>query len=187
MDDKKLLMHFCCGPCGVGCMEKLREEGQNFTGFWFNPNIHPFTEYRSRREALRELSVLKGFKMLWRDEYGLRPFIKEVADDIENRCDYCYKVRLEGTAQAAAENGFDAFTTTLLVSPYQDHEKIVYTAQAAAEKFGVEFMYFDFRPYFRDGQAQARELGLYMQKFCGCIFSEEERYSKEFKRKNNKK
>ena len=187
MGAEKLLMHFCCGPCGVGCMEKLREVGQEFTGLWYNPNMHPFTEYRARREALRELSTLEGFHILWRDEYGLRPFVKAVAEDIEHRCAYCYKVRMEGAAQAAKENGFDAFTTTLLVSPYQNHEGIVSAAEAAADKFGVKFMYFDFRPYFREGQAKAREIGLYMQKFCGCIFSEEERYSKAFRKKKSEK
>ena len=184
--DMKLLMHFCCGPCGVGCCDALRQEGLDFTGFWFNPNIHPFTEHRSRRDGLKQLSEIENFDVIWRDEYGLRPFVKEVAADIEHRCAFCYRVRMEAAALSAAENGFDAFTTTLLTSPYQNHEGIIAAAEAAAEKYGVEFLYRDFRPFFRDGQAKARELGLYMQKYCGCIFSEEERYSKEF-RKGKKK
>ena len=72
--------------------------------------------------------------------------------------------------------GFDAFTTTLLVSPYQNHELLIQVAEEMAEKYGVKFLYRDFRPGFREGQAEARELGLYMQKYCGCVFSEEDRY-----------
>jgi len=178
-----LLMHFCCGPCGVGCLESLKQDDIPFTGFWFNPNIHPFTEYRSRRESLRDLAGIEGFEILWRDEYGLREFVRQVAGDIEHRCTYCYDVRMEAAARAAKENGFDAFTTTLLVSPYQDHLAVAKSAEAAAKRNGIEFFYRDFRPFFRDGQARARDLGLYMQKYCGCIFSEEERYSKAFKKK----
>ena len=88
---------------------------------------------------------------------------------------------MEAAARYAAENGFDAFTSTLFISPYQNHEMLKQTARQAGEKYGVDFLYRDFRPYFRQGQEKARELGLYMQKYCGCVFSEEERYQKRKK------
>jgi hypothetical protein len=83
----------------------------------------------------------------------------------------CYGIRLERTAAFAKEMGFDAFTTTLLVSPYQKHELIKELGEEYARKYGVEFYYKDFRPGFRQGQQQAKEMELYRQKFCGCIIS----------------
>ena len=110
------------------------------------------------------------------NEYGLRQFVQNVADNIDGRCGYCYRVRMEETARYAAEHGFDSFTTSLLISPYQNHEAIVAVARAMGQEYGVEFLYRDFRPLFRAGQDFAREHGFYMQKYCGCIFSEEDRY-----------
>lgn len=99
---------------------------------------------------------------------------------LQNRCtNYCYRTRLEKTAQYAKENGYDSFSTTLLVSPYQKHDDIKRIGEELAEKYGLEFHYVDFRAGYREGQAKARELGLYMQKYCGCIFSEEERFCRK--------
>jgi hypothetical protein len=162
----------------VACIQQLREEGIEPVGYWYNPNIHPFTEYRARRNCLTEYARSIGLELVVEDEYGLRPFVRAVAGDIDNRCGYCYASRLSRTAQYAAEHGFDAFCTTLTVSPYQDTPRIFETGQAVGERSGVPFAPYDFSPRFREGQAQARELGLYMQKYCGCVFSEEDRYCK---------
>lgn len=177
------LIHTCCAPCSISCIEQLRSEDIAPTAFWFNPNIHPFTEYRSRRNALQEYAPSIDLPLVVEDVYGLRTFTRAVIDDLEHRCGYCYQTRLERTAQYAAEHGFDSFTTTLLVSPYQNHQLLLETGAAMAEKYGVAFLYRDFRPGFRWGQEQARALELYMQKYCGCIFSEEERYQKKPKKK----
>ncbi len=174
----KLLLHICCAPCSNMCIETLRQEGIEPEGFWYNPNIHPFTEYRSRRNCLREYAGTIGLKLHEQNDYGLRPFVREVVEDIDGRCVKCYRMRLDRTAQYAAEQGFDAFTSSLLISPYQKHDLIRLAAEQAAERYGVKFLYRDFRPYFREGQERARALGFYMQKYCGCIFSEEERYLK---------
>ena len=87
-------------------------------------------------------------------------------------------MRLFEAARQAKEGGFDSFTSSLFISPYQNHELMRETAERAAMEYGVEFLYRDFRPYFKAGQEKARELGFYMQKYCGCVFSEEERYLK---------
>ena len=113
-----------------------------------------------------------------RDDYGLRPFVRAVAEDISGRCVKCYEMRLFEAARMAKEGGFDAFTSSLFISPYQQHELMRDVAYRAAEEYGVQFYYQDFRPMFRDGQARARELGFYIQKYCGCVFSEQERYQK---------
>lgn len=111
-------------------------------------------------------------------------FVRRVVDDINGRCVECYRMRMDATAQYAAENGYTHFASTLFVSPYQNHELLRQCAEEAAEKYGVEFLYRDFRPRFREGQERARELGLYMQKYCGCVFSEEDRYRNRKKKKS---
>lgn len=176
------LMHICCAPCANRPIALLREEGTAVTGFWFNPNIHPYQEYKARRDTLVDYAASIGLELTVQDDYGLRDFVRAVAGDLDHRCGHCYTCRLEETAKYAAGNGFTSFSTTLLVSPYQDHEGIRRAGEALAERYGVNFLYRDFRPGFRQGQGKARELGLYMQKYCGCVFSEEERYAKQIQK-----
>ena len=179
----KLLMHTCCAPCSVMCIADLRARGIEPTLYWYNPNIHPYTEYRERRNTLEKYAKDVGAELIVEDEYGLRKFIDEIYPEYDSRCGKCYKLRLEQTAKYAAENGFDTVTTTLFVSPYQNHELITKVGTEECEKYKVAFSEQDFRPFFRQGQQIARENGLYMQKYCGCIFSEEDRYRKKSKKK----
>jgi predicted adenine nucleotide alpha hydrolase (AANH) superfamily ATPase len=172
----KLLLHVCCAPCAIKCVESFQEEGLDITLFWYNPNIHPYTEYTARLESIRELAKMKDVPLVIHDGYGLREFIKNVASDIDARCKYCYDVRLSATADYAKEMNFDGFSTTLLISPYQKHDLIKSIATDYEKEYEINYVYRDFRPLFRQGQKQARESGFYMQKYCGCIFSEEERY-----------
>lgn len=174
----KLLLHICCAPCSISCIETLRNEGIEPTGYWYNPNIHPYKEYQARKDTLVHYADSIGLQLILQDEYGLRPFVRAIYPDLENRCGVCYRLRFEATARYAAEHGFDGFSSTLFVSPYQNHELLRETAGKVAEEFGVSFVYRDFRPGFRSGQNKARALQLYMQKYCGCVFSEEERYLK---------
>lgn len=177
----KTLLHICCAPCSLMCIESLREEGVDVSGYWYNPNIHPFTEYRSRKETLEQYAKEIDLPLFVRDEYGLRPFLSEVWPEIDNRCGKCYAIRLFAAAGFAKDNGFDSFTSSLLISPYQNFELLTETGRLAGEKYGVKFLERDFRPLFREGQQRAREKGFYMQKYCGCIFSEEDRYRKKKK------
>ena len=173
----KLLLHTCCAPCSIYCIDSLRQEGIEPTIYWFNPNIHPYMEYKQRRDCLKEYTKMIEVEAIFEEDYGLREFCKKTIEDLNNRCqNYCYPVRLEQTAKYAKENGYDSFTTTLLVSPYQNHEMLIKVGKEMAKKYGIEFLYRDFRVGFREGQTKARELGLYMQKYCGCVFSEEDRY-----------
>ena len=173
-----VLLHICCAPCANRPLALLQEQGHDVTGFWYNPNIHPFTEYRSRRNTVRDYLAEIGVKLIEQNDYALRPFVRAVAGDIAHRCVKCYEMRLFETAKTAKEQGFDAFTSSLFISPYQNHNLMMEVAGRAAEEYGVQFLYEDFRPLFRDGQDFAREHGFYMQKYCGCVFSEEERYLK---------
>ena len=179
----KTLMHICCAPCANQPIQVLRQEGIELSGFWFNPNIHPYTEYQARKHTLEDYAREIGLKLIVGGTYDLRTVVANVAGNIDGRCAYCYRVRMEETARYAAQNGYDSFTTSLLISPYQNHEAICATARAMGEKYGVEFLYRDFRPLFQAGQEFARAHGFYMQKYCGCIFSEEDRYMGAKRRK----
>ena len=171
-------MHTCCAPCSVYCIDSLRKEGIEPTVYWYNPNIHPYIEYKTRRDTLKEYTKSINVEAIFEEEYGLDNFCKNVIGDLQNRCqNYCYRVRLEQTAKYAKENGYDTISTTLLVSPYQKHDILKEQGEEIAKKYGLNFLYRDFRVGFREGQAKARELGLYMQKYCGCVFSEEDRYN----------
>ncbi len=183
---KKVLLHCCCAPCSVSCIEPLRQEGIEPVAFWYNPNIHPFKEYEARRDCFVSYSKAQNIELFVTESYGLRDFVENVADNIEGRCRYCYASRLEKTAEFAKENGFSAFTSTLFASLYQDHELMKKEAERLGEKYGVEFLYRDFRPNFREGNRKAREEGLYIQKYCGCIFSEEDRYIKQIEKAKEK-
>ena len=197
----KILMHMCCGPCSCYPTEKLRAEGLEPTGFFFNPNIHPYQEWRKRLRAAREFAEKVNIKFFAENHYGLRDFLSKVSNVVEgidseetfknsdgwhNRCKICYSWRLSETAKFAAENNFEIFTSTLFYSIHQNHELMKKLAEHFAKIYGVQFYYEDFRAGWQRGIDLSLELELYRQNYCGCIFSEEERFSKEIKnlRKN---
>jgi len=151
----------------------------DLTGFFFNPNIHPYTEWKARRKALAGYAPGAGLPMIFDEDYLLEEFIRGVAHREGERCSFCYAMRLRRTAQAAAQNKFDAFSTTLLVSPYQKHDLIREIGGEVSRETGVQFVYRDFRPGYRAAVERSRELGLYRQKYCGCIYSEKERYCRK--------
>ena len=181
-----VLMHTCCAPCSLSCIDPLRAEGIEPVAFWYNPNIHPWKEYEARRDCLLAYAPTIEMQVIVDEDYGLRTFVEHVASDIDHRCTYCYQHRLEETARYAAEHGYESFPSTLLFSHSQDHAGIKAAAEKYARQYGVEFLYRDFRPNFRAGNQRARELGFYMQKYCGCVFSEQDRYQKQIDRDKKK-
>ena len=166
----KLLLHTCCAPCLVYPLEALQREGFLVTGFFYNPNIHPFAEYIKRKEALAVLNP--GIEIIY-PEYAPREFFRAVnlREEPATRCSICWKERLRKTAQAAKSAGFKYFTTTLLVSPYQDQELLKKAGYEVAAEEAIEFYYADFRPGFRKAHDAARAKGVYCQRYCGCIYS----------------
>ena len=173
----RLLMHICCANCALYPLKNVMERGIKVQGLWFNPNIHPVTEYRARLDALRELQNLWKLDIQYVDHYGLEEFVRGVAYKENRRCSYCYTVRLEDTARKAAELGMDGFTTSLLASPYQKFDMIVAIGMELQGRYGIEFFLEDFRTGWHDGVRLSKELGLYRQRYCGCIYSEMERYA----------
>ena len=121
----KLLLHACCAPCSVYCVDTLRNEGIEPTMFWYNPNIHPFTEYKARRNCFEEYTKMMNLETIIKDEYGLDEFCKEAVKDLDARCvNYCYPKRLKEAFEYAKNNGYDTVSTTLLYSIYQKHDYI---------------------------------------------------------------
>ena len=146
------------------------------TGFFYNPNIHPYQEYKKRLDTVREFSVRVGLEVLYRDGYDLDQFLVRVAGTGALRCEHCYRMRLDAVCAAAKEKGFGVFTTSLLYSKYQNHERIKGIAQEMASEHGIEFYYEDFRRGWREGIMESKAMGLYRQQYCGCIYSERDRY-----------
>jgi predicted adenine nucleotide alpha hydrolase (AANH) superfamily ATPase len=203
----KILLHMCCSNCSLYPVKILRSENHQFNGFWFNPNIHPHEEHALRLDSLKKLSEEWKFDVLYSDDYRPEDYLNlfgisipefmsspdsKVVNDSNSandfstppfpeRCRSCYELRLEKTAQQAREQGFDAFSTTLLISPYQDFDQIVSTGRDLSDKYNVLFHVKDYRPHFRDAMTLSKETGLYRQKYCGCIFSKLERLRKKRK------
>ena len=173
----RILLHACCGPCALMPIAQLRDEGWDPTLFWFNPNIHPADEWLKRRDALREVAAKYGLPLI-EEGAPLNPgeWVRSLGGEKELglRCVQCYRPRMVRTAELAAEQGFDAFTSSLLYSKYQAHESIIAEAETSALRFGATFLYRDFRPLWWDGIALSKELGIYRQKWCGCILSMKE-------------
>lgn len=174
----KLLMHICCAPCSVMSVKTYQDQGHDITGYWYNPNIHPFKEYEERLQSAKAYFEMIRVPLLVNDYYGLELFTKNVISDLSKRCDFCYEERLRNAAKLAKSQGFEGFTTSLLISPYQKHDLLRTTCETIALEEGIPFVYIDLRPFYREGQAIAKTLPIYMQKYCGCVFSEEERYLK---------
>jgi predicted adenine nucleotide alpha hydrolase (AANH) superfamily ATPase len=166
-----LLLHICCAPCAMGVIKRLNSERIKYTGFCYNPNIHPEDEYRKRYDSVISLSKDESFEVISNNDLMLEYWKEKLEPEKNKRCGVCYALRLEKTARTAKEKGFDAFTTTLLVSPWQDHEKIIEIAETCSKKYGVYFLYMDFRPYYREGKNEAYKRGYYLQKYCGCVYS----------------
>jgi predicted adenine nucleotide alpha hydrolase (AANH) superfamily ATPase len=156
----------------------IKQRGIDVKGLWFNPNIHPYMEYKSRFDALKKLQGLWNLDIEYVDYYGLKEYLRNVVGSEDNRCEYCYSARLEETAKKAKDINADAFTTSLLVSPYQKFDMIIDIGKAMQDKHSVEFFIEDFRNGFNEGRRMSKELELYRQKYCGCIYSEMERYTK---------
>ena len=178
----KLLLHTCCAPCLIYPLEILRGKEYEVTGFFYNPNIHPLAEYQNRKEAVEKFSKSDNCDVIY-PQYLPQEFFQAVnlKESVPQRCAICWRLRLKATAKAAKEKGFKYFSTTLLVSPYQDQELLRQIGSDIAKEEVVDFYYEDFRPGFRDAHNKAHALGIYCQKYCGCIYSQIERCRKSEK------
>lgn len=180
-----ILLHICCGPCSLYIVDYFKEKDLPFIGYFYNPNIHPYKEFRQRIKALEEVQKIKNFEIIWDKEYGLRKFIRETFmywDKPGKRCERCYFMRIKATVKKALEIKATAFTTTMLYSIHQNHELIKAIAEELSFYYKIPFFYEDFRTGYKHSQEVAKTLNIYRQGYCGCIFSEEERYYKKRKK-----
>ncbi|MDD5757622.1 MAG: epoxyqueuosine reductase QueH [Desulfobulbaceae bacterium] len=177
-----ILLHVCCGPCAITPLASIRAAGHEAQGFFFNPNIHPFKEFQRRLEALESMSRLTDFQVEYERQYGLRDYLRQVVFHEESRCGLCYAMRLRPTAEKAISLGADAFSTTLLYSRYQNHTLLKEQGEALAAELGIPFYYEDFRAGWQAGIDQSISMELYRQPYCGCIYSEQERYDKRWRK-----
>ena len=176
-----VLLHSCCAPCTIFPYSLLKKLGNDVTAFFFNPNIHPYLEFKKRHETLNQYADHIGLPLIVEKQYGLREFLKKTIFLEKGRCAVCYQMRLEKTVFLAKSLGFEAFTTTLLYSKYQRHDLIVSLCKKLSGEHKIPFLYHDFREGWQLGVESSLELGMYRQKYCGCIFSEQERYDKSLK------
>lgn len=172
----RVLLHICCGPCALYPLSILRDDGLDVEGFFHNPNIHPFQEFQRRLEAVEQVARARDLLVHYERRYGLTEYLRAVVFHEQQRCTLCYEMRLLATVQAAKRLGADAFSTTLLYSKYQRHDLIRQTAERLAREHGIPFYYLDFREGWSKGIELSKRLGLYRQPYCGCIYSEQERY-----------
>ena len=173
-EGRSILLHVCCAPCATYSVQRLRELAFAVTGYWYNPNVHPYSEHERRRETLVRYADEVDLPVIWEPGYEMVEFLRAVVgqEAFRQRCRLCYRMRLERTAQTAAREGLDAFTTTLLISPYQDQAAIQEVGQEMADLYGVSFYYENFRRGWAEHGQMVRAHELYSQHYCGCIYSE---------------
>jgi len=171
---RRILLHVCCAPCATYTARRLRELGFGVTSFWYNPNIHPYSEHERRRETLAQYAHEIELPVIWEPGYDIVPFMRAIhgREQFRERCQVCYRMRLERTALVAARGGFDALTTTLLISPHQDQATIKTLGERAGALHGVEFFFENFRRGWAEHHRMAHEHDLYRQRYCGCVYSE---------------
>ena len=172
----KILLHICCAPCAIFPVKTLRGEKLDVMGFFYRHNIHPYMECVKRQESLQSYAKKTDLRVIYQEGYDLEGFIQNVVFRESDRCAYCYHDRLKSTALMAKRGKFDYFTTTLLYSKFQKHEMIKSMGESIGKSAGVQFYYKDFRVGWKEGIAESKQLGLYRQQYCGCIYSEKERY-----------
>ena len=171
-----MLLHVCCGPCATGAVPFWERRGTEVIGFFFNPNIHPFFEHRRRLTSTREAAEHAHLRLEVDDSYDPEAWFAAVASGEGSRCERCIGMRLRRAGEKAVALGCEAFSTSLSISPWQDHEAIRVQGEKAGRALGITFMYEDLRPQYAESRNASRKLGLYTQKYCGCLMSEQERY-----------
>jgi len=175
----RILLHTCCAPCLVYPLDELRSEQHEVTALFFNPNIHPYSEFLRRLDAFT--AYTRDHRVTVLNDNGLPDmeyWLREVAFRESYRCRICFHLRLDRTAALAVKKGFDAFSTTLLYSRFQKHDLLKATGEAVSQQHRIPFLYRDWRKGWNEGVKKYRGLGLYRQKYCGCVYSEKERAAK---------
>ena len=174
---KPVLLHCCCAHCSAYTVEYWRQQGYEVSALWYNPNIHPYREHQHRLESMQFLSQKMKFPLAVTEGYDMPEYFRRVVGDESQRCQHCFDLRLTKTAETARQMGIPAFTTTLLISPHQKHDLLQETGNRIAKETGVAFLYADLRKRYSDSRHMTKPIDLYRQQYCGCLYSEWERYA----------
>lgn len=177
----KILLHTCCAPCSIYPVSVLENLNMEVMVFFYRHNIHPFQECMKREQTLKEYAAQINMNVIYQKDYQLENFLQSMAFREQDRCRICYHTRLNATALIAKKGKFDLFSTTLLYSKFQNHELIRETGEAIGKKHSVRFFYNDFRKGWRKGIQESKALNMYRQQYCGCIYSERDRFFREAK------
>ncbi len=175
---KSVLVHSCCAHCAAYTASHWRQQGYEVSALWYNPNIHPYTEHQHRLEAMQTLALTMNLPLIVTSGYDIIDYFRQVVGHESQRCQHCFRLRLSKTAETAQQTGFDAFTTTLLISPHQKHDLLQEIGNDLAEERGIDFLYADLRKRYSDSRRMTKPMGLHHQQYCGCVYSEWERYAK---------
>ena len=182
---KSNLLHACCAHCAAYTIAHWRREGYEVSLFWYNPNIHPYLEHQERLKAMRSLAERSGVPLIINEGYDMVAYFRAVVGNEADRCRHCFRLRLSKAAAVAREKGFTAFTTTLLISPHQKHDLVRETGEELSGTSGVTFLYADLRKRYSDSRHITKPMELYRQQYCGCVYSEWERYAGPEKEKED--
>lgn len=175
---KSILVHCCCAHCAAYTVEYWRQQRYEVRALWYNPNIHPYTEHQHRLEAMKSLAQEVNLPLIVTEGYDITSYFRQVVGHEAQRCRYCFTLRLSKTAEIAHQIGFNAFTTTLLISPHQKHDLLQEIGNNIAKEKGIDFVYVDLRKHYPDSRRMTKGLNLYRQQYCGCIYSEYDRGAK---------
>ncbi len=174
---RSVLVHCCCAHCAAYTVDHWRKQDYKVSALWYNPNIHPYQEHQRRLEALKSLALETKLPLIVTEGYDMIEYFRRVVGHEGGRCQHCFRLRLSKTAETASSLGSNAFTTTLLISPHQKHDLLREIGDELAREKGVEFLYADLRKRYSVSRRMTKGLNLHRQQYCGCIYSEWERYS----------
>jgi predicted adenine nucleotide alpha hydrolase (AANH) superfamily ATPase len=177
MKANSVLVHCCCAHCAAYTIDYWRQQGYQVSAFWYNPNIHPYMEHQHRLEAMKSLAQEMNLPLIITEGYDMIDYFRRVAGNESQRCQYCFRLRLLKAAETAKDAGFGAFTTSLLISPHQKHDLLREIGDEISGEQGIDFLYADLRKRYSDSRHMTKKMDIYRQQYCGCIYSEWERYT----------
>jgi hypothetical protein len=172
-----VLIHACCAHCTAYIVDYWRHQGYELNVLWYNPNIHPFMEHQQRLKAMQTLATELNFELIIENGYDIIRYFRMIVKHEGQRCRYCFQLRLQKTAENAIKHGYCAFSTSLLISPYQKHDLLQEVSHSIARDMDIEFLYADLRKHYSDSRRMTKPLELYRQQYCGCVYSEWERFA----------
>jgi len=179
MKINSVLVHCCCAHCAAYTVDYWRQQGYKVSILWYNPNIHPYMEHQRRLESVKSLTQEVNLPLIITEGYDVIDYFRQVVGHEPQRCQYCFRLRLLKTAEIAYQRGINTFTTSLLISPHQKHDLLREIGNKISKEKGIDFLYVDLRKRYSDSRHITKGLNLYRQQYCGCLYSEWERYAQE--------